>query len=114
MTSSPPQTWTAIATVDELWEGEVGEFYAGDHPILLAHLRSGEIRAYNGSCPHAGFPLADGEVVDDVLTCSAHSWEFDLTTGAGVNPDNCRLHSYPVRRDGDQIAVALLENRDRP
>lgn len=100
-------TWTPVATVDELWEGEVGEFYAGDQSILLAHLRGGDIRAYDGNCPHAGFPLADGEVTDDVLTCSAHSWEFDLTTGAGVNPPGCRLRSYPVRRDGDQITVLL-------
>jgi toluene monooxygenase system ferredoxin subunit len=100
-------TWTPVATVDELWEGEVAEFYAGDLPILLAHLRSGEIRASEGTCPHAGFPLADGDVVDDVLTCSAHSWEFDLGTGAGINPPTCALRSYPVRRDGDQIAVLL-------
>ena len=99
--------WTPVASVDELWEGEIGEFYVGDRPILLAHLRSGEIRAYHGTCPHAGFPLADGEVVDDVLTCSAHSWEFDLATGAGVNPDNCRLRSYHVRREENQIAVLL-------
>jgi toluene monooxygenase system ferredoxin subunit len=107
MTSA--QTWTPVATIDELWEGEIGEFYVGDRPILLAHLRNGEIRAYDGLCPHAGFPLADGEVEDDVLTCAAHSWEFDLTTGAGVNPANCRLHGHPVRRDGDQITVSLSE-----
>ncbi|OBI90771.1 Rieske 2Fe-2S domain-containing protein [Mycobacterium asiaticum] len=103
------QTWTPVATVDELWEGEVSEFFVGDRSILLAHLRNGEIRAYDGVCPHAGFPLADGEVEGDVLTCAAHSWEFDLNTGAGVNPASCRLHSHPVRRDGDQIAVALTD-----
>lgn len=110
MDSATATTWTPIATIDDLWEGEVGEFFFGDRSILLAHLRNGELRAYDGACPHAGFPLADGDVTDDVLTCSAHSWEFDLTTGAGVNPDNCRLHSYPVRRDGDQIAVRLTDD----
>lgn len=110
MTSA--QMWTQIATVDDLWEGEVGEFYVGDRPILLAHLRTGEIRAYDGRCPHAGFSLADGELVDDVLTCAAHGWEFNLATGAGVNPDNCRLHSHPARRDGDQIAVWLSSSDD--
>lgn len=110
MTST--QTWIAVATVDELWEGEVAEFYVGDRPILLAHLRNGEIRAYDGLCPHANFPLAEGEVEDGVLTCGAHSWEFDLATGAGVNPANCRLHSHPVRRDGDQIAISLIDKGD--
>jgi toluene monooxygenase system ferredoxin subunit len=108
MPSTP--TWTPIATTDELWEGEIAEFYAGDHAILLAHLRSGAIRAYDGRCPHAGFPLADGELIGDVLVCAAHSWEFDLTTGNGVNPDNCRLQSYPVRCHDDRIMVWLNEN----
>jgi toluene monooxygenase system ferredoxin subunit len=106
-------TWTPVATVDDLWEGEVAEFQVGDRPILLAHLRSGEIRAYDALCPHAGFPLADGEVEDGILTCAAHSWEFDLATGAGVNPTSCRLHSHPVRLDGDRITVSLTEGDHR-
>jgi toluene monooxygenase system ferredoxin subunit len=112
MTSTPP-AWTPVATVDDLWEGEVGEFYVDDLPILLAHLRSGEIRAFQGSCPHAGFPLADGELDGDVLTCAGHSWEFDLNSGAGLNPDNCRLRSYPVRRDGDHIAILVAQNGEQ-
>ncbi|MCV7412166.1 (2Fe-2S)-binding protein [Mycobacterium florentinum] len=111
MTST--QTWTPVATIDELWEGEVGEFYVDDRPILLVHLRNGEIRAYDGLCPHANYPLAEGNIEDDVLTCGAHSWEFDLTTGSGVNPANCQLQSHPVRRDGDQIVISLTEERGR-
>lgn len=107
MTSA--DTWTTVATLDDLWEGEVAEFQIADRPILLAHLRNGEIKAYDGLCPHAGFPLADGDVDGDVLVCTAHSWEFDLTTGAGINPANCRLTSHQVRLDGDQITVALTE-----
>lgn len=106
-------TWTPVATLDDLWEGEVAEFEVGDRLILLAHLRGGEIRAYDGLCPHAGFPLADGDVEGDILTCSAHNWEFNLATGAGVNPANCRLHSHPVRLDGDQITVSLSEGDHR-
>lgn len=102
--------WKVVATIDDLWEGDVGEFYADDLAILLVHLRSGEIRAFAGACPHAGFPLADGDVDGGVLTCSAHSWEFDLDTGAGLNPDNCQLMRYQVRRDGDLIAVAVPQN----
>jgi len=106
-------TWIPVATLDDLWEGEVAEFYIGDRAILLAHLRNGEIRAYDALCPHAGYPLADGDVNGTVLTCGAHSWEFDLDTGAGVNPTNCRLVSHQVRLDGDQITVSLSEGDHR-
>ena len=106
--------WKVVAAIDELWEGDVGEFYADDLPILLVHLRSGELRAFAGNCPHAGFPLVDGDIDGDVLTCSAHSWEFDLSTGAGLNPDNCQLQCYQVRREGDRIAVAVPQNGANP
>jgi toluene monooxygenase system ferredoxin subunit len=109
--------WKIVASIDELWEGDVGEFYADELPILLVYLRSGELRAFAGACPHLGFRLADGDVDGDVLTCSAHSWEFDLDTGAGLNPDNCQLQRYQVRRDGDRIAVAvprIPQNGARP
>jgi len=106
--------WKVVATIDELWAGDVGEFYADDLPILLVHLTSGELRAFAGNCPHAGFRLADGDIDGNVLTCSAHSWEFDLDSGAGLNPDNCRLQSYQVRRDGDRIAVAVPQNGAKP
>ncbi|WAC94115.1 Rieske 2Fe-2S domain-containing protein [Mycobacterium sp. Aquia_213] len=99
--------WKIVAAIDDLWAGDVGEFYVDDLPILLVHLRNGELRAFAGNCPHAGFPLADGDIDGNVLTCSAHSWEFDLSTGSGLNPDNCRLECYQVRRDGDRIAVAV-------
>ncbi|MGV0850538.1 Rieske 2Fe-2S domain-containing protein [Mycolicibacterium phlei] len=102
-------TWIPVATLDDLWEGEVIEVAVEDRPILLAHLPGGEVRAYDGLCPHAGFPLVDGEVTDGVLTCPAHSWEFDLESGAGVNPSTCTLNRHQVRLDGDRIAISLSQ-----
>jgi toluene monooxygenase system ferredoxin subunit len=105
--------WTPVATLDDLWEGEVAEFAISDRQILLVHLRSGEIRAYDGLCPHARFPLVEGDVDGDILTCAAHSWQFDLTTGAGVNPADCQLTGHPVRLNGDHITVSLTEGAHR-
>jgi toluene monooxygenase system ferredoxin subunit len=99
--------WTAVTTLDDLWEGDVLEVTVGTDVILLAHLPGGVVRAYQGICPHAEFPLEDGELEDSVLTCAGHAWEFDLATGKGVNPPDCQLYAYPVRVDGDQVSVAV-------
>lgn len=106
-------TWTDVATLEDLWEGDVLEVTAGAEPVLLAHLPGGEQRAYQGMCPHSEYPLAAGELDGEVLTCAAHGWEFDLTTGEGVNPGNCRLYRFPVRVEGEQIAVAVPDDGRR-
>ncbi len=99
--------WTDVATLDELWEGDIRAVTVGAELILLAHLPGGQVRAYQGECPHSRFPLASGELAGDVLTCAGHGWEFDLRTGQGVNPANCSLQAFPIRVVGEQISVSI-------
>lgn len=102
--------WTSVATLDELWEGDIAEVTVGSDVILLVHLPGSQLRAYQGVCPHAEYPLASGELDGAVLTCAGHLWEFDLSTGMGVNPSNCRLYEYPVRLSGDQVCVTIPDD----
>jgi toluene monooxygenase system ferredoxin subunit len=102
--------WTGVATLDELWEGDIAQVKVGSDVILLAHLPGSQVRAYQGVCPHAGYPLASGELDGAVLTCAGHLWEFDLSTGRGVNPSNCQLYEYPVRLSGDQVCISIPED----
>lgn len=105
--------WTPVATLDELWEGEATQVEAANDSVLLVHLEGGGLRAYQAICPHQERPLVDGEIVDGILTCSAHSWEFDLRTGTGVNPERCRLYSYEVRSEDDRILVGVPQDSAR-
>ncbi len=99
------QTWIEVATLDDLWEGELLDVEVDGELVLLAHLPGGKIVAYQGICPHQEVNLADGEFEDGILTCSAHLWQFDLHTGAGVNPKNCQLYRYETRVEGETIYV---------
>lgn len=97
--------WIRVAGLDDLWEGEVMAVEANGHQILLVHLVGGEIRAYQGICPHQQIPLAEGEFDGHRLVCRGHRWEFDLHRGAGVNPAGCSLAEYPVLVRGEDILV---------
>jgi toluene monooxygenase system ferredoxin subunit len=102
--------WIGVATLDELWEGDIAEVTVGPDVILLAHLPGSQIRAYQGICPHAEYPLASGDLDGSVLTCAGHLWEFDLSTGTGVNPPGCRLYEYPVQLSGDQVCISVPDD----
>jgi len=85
-----------ICGVDQLWDGEMECFHAGDTRILLLKI-NGQFHAYQGHCPHQGASLAEGELDGGLLTCAAHRWQFDARNGQGVNPKSARLKCFPVR-----------------
>jgi nitrite reductase/ring-hydroxylating ferredoxin subunit len=85
-----------ICGADRLWDGEMECFRAGNVSILLLKI-DGQFHAYQGHCPHQGAALAEGELDEGLLTCSAHRWQFNATTGLGVNPRSARLKCFPVQ-----------------
>lgn len=104
--------WVEATTLEDLWEEEILRVDVAGEPVLLVHLPGGELRAYQGTCPHQQYPLDEGEWNPDTgeLVCSGHHWRFDMTAGVGVNPSGCRLYSYPVELDGDVVRVGVPQD----
>ena len=98
--------WRTVIQVDEIWEGDLVSRQVDGVPVLLVNV-DGDIHAFFDRCPHAGTPLNQGSLEGRVLTCSAHLWQFDVVDGAGVNPKNCRLVSYPVRIEDGKVLVQV-------
>jgi toluene monooxygenase system ferredoxin subunit len=100
-------TFQRACSGDEVWEGEMTEVDVDRHTILLVRLDGGELRAYQGMCPHQDIPLSEGRFDGKVLMCRAHQWTFDACTGQGINPGDCRLAQYPVREEGEDVLVEV-------
>lgn len=49
-------------------------------PVCVVRVPAG-IFAFDDVCPHRGTPLSQGRLQGTTLTCAAHTWEFDVTTG---------------------------------
>jgi toluene monooxygenase system ferredoxin subunit len=113
MSEVPAIRWFPVLTLDDLWEGEMVDVEVEGEEVLLTHLPGGQIAAYQGICPHQEISLADGELKDGILTCSAHRWEFDAATGNGINPKTCRLYRYEVKVEGEQVYVGFPEGEGR-
>jgi len=93
-------------SIDELWEGDMTEVEVDGQVIVLVYPKDGEIRAFQGICPHQDIPLVEGRFDGRVIMCRAHQWTFDANTGRGLNPKDCALAEYPVKVEGDLILVA--------
>jgi ferredoxin-nitrite reductase len=73
---------------------------------LALFLVGSEVRCLDGLCPHEGGPIAQGEVVDGVVSCPWHGWSFRCDDGRSADGQGCALRSYPVKVEDGRILVA--------
>lgn len=107
--------WRRALRAEDLWEGDLAPVeLRGQHAtykVMLVRLAGGEIRAYQGTCPHQGAALDAGSFDGRYLSCSAHAWTFDLASGRGVNPAKCQLACFKVSVRAEQVFVRLGRER---
>jgi len=84
--------------------GEGRAYAVGDLQIAVFRLRNGTVRATQAVCPHAGGPLADGQLDDSVVLCPLHAAAFELDTGH-ARTGHPSLTLYPVQVVDGTIAV---------
>lgn len=65
----------------------------------------GTIHALENSCPHQGAALSGGTVCGRHVTCRAHGWRFDVTTGSLAVAPTIKVAKFPVKIDGDRVLV---------
>lgn len=111
--SEPTLQWIEATTLDDLWEGEMLTLNVKGEQILLVHLPEKTFHAYQGVCPHLQASLGDGELEGHILTCNSHSWTFDVTTGSGINPQQCQLYRYAIKIEGDSLYVGIPQDRQQ-
>jgi len=77
----------------------------GGRDIALFNV-DGCIHAIEDSCLHGGASLAAGKFCGRHVTCRAHGWRFDVTTGALAAAPTLAVPSFPVKVADGRILVA--------
>lgn len=98
-------SFTKVCSLDDVWEGEMEAFSVNGHDVLLVCAEGGDIKAFQGICPHQDIPLIDGKFDGTKIICRAHLWQFNACNGKGINPDDCALAQYPVKVEGEEVFV---------
>src|SRR6516162_7413696 len=93
--------WYAAAWSSEITHDLLGRILLNE-PVVFFRTRSGPIAAIQDRCPHRGFPLSRGRLVDDSLECGYHGMTFDCAgrcvriPGQAKIPAAAHLRTYPV------------------
>ena len=94
-----------VARFTDVPEDRGLEVKIGDCKIVLLRA-AGELRAFQGECPHAGAPLADGALCHGRLICPWHKAAFRAEDGALCEPPALdSLKRYPLEVRGDEVWV---------
>src|SRR5262245_13185966 len=105
-----------VAQLEQVAPGRSLFVYVGDTGVALFNV-DGKICAINDTCLHQGSSLAQGKLDGNIVTCRAHGWKYDVTTGRlKLNPGR-GVDSYPVEIVNGKIMVAVprkCEPADEP
>jgi nitrite reductase/ring-hydroxylating ferredoxin subunit len=75
--------------------------------ILLSKL-GGEVSALSGTCTHEEADLGLGMILEDRIVCPLHLSQFDLRTGAVLNPPaTAPLKSFNVKIEDGTVYVEV-------
>jgi nitrite reductase (NADH) small subunit len=95
-----------IGSLSALPAGSVMEAAVNGDTYAICNI-GGDLRAFEGECPHAGGPLGQGSIEGDFLVCPWHAWQYDCRTGVNDYDENTILESFPVKTEGDDILIDI-------
>jgi nitrite reductase/ring-hydroxylating ferredoxin subunit len=77
-----------------------------DREAVVVRAGTGEVFAVARACPHEGYPLEEGTVVGETITCPWHGWRFDLRSGACLTAGE-DTQTFPVSISDGEVHVEL-------
>jgi nitrite reductase (NADH) small subunit len=93
-----------VGSLTSLPSGSVTEVTLGENSYAICNI-AGELYALDGICPHAGGPLGQGNVQDNMVICPWHEWAYDCRTGENDYDPTVRLDRFVVKTEGDDILI---------
>jgi nitrite reductase (NADH) small subunit len=94
-----------LGSVEQVPIGEGRAFAVGDQQVAVFRLRDGSLHAMQARCPHAGGPLADGQLDPTAVVCPLHLRAFSFADGSCADGERVRV--YPARVEDGELVVEV-------
>jgi len=95
-----------VAPLEQVPVGTGTSFVVGDTPIAVFNV-GGTIYAMSDACLHRGSSLGAGKLEGNVVTCRAHGWRYNVTTGSTVHVPGYGVASYAAKVIDGKIWVSV-------
>lgn len=95
--------WMRAAALDEIREGRGKVVRLADGENVAIFLHGGKLSAISNACAHQNGPLGEGCIIDGLVTCPWHGYQYRPEDGCAPAPFTEKLHTYRVKAEGNDI-----------
>ncbi len=97
--------WVDICAAADIAEGRarVGVLPGGARVAVFRH--EGRLSAISNACAHQNGPLGEGRILDCLVTCPWHGFQYDVRTGRSPAPFTETVPTYRLRLDAGRVLV---------
>jgi nitrite reductase (NADH) small subunit len=103
--SAPGVTTHRLGPAAAVPVGEGRAFSVAGRQVAVFRLRDGSLRALDATCPHAGGPLADGQLDARKVVCPLHMRAYSFADG--TCPEGPGVAVFGVREEAGELVVEL-------
>ncbi len=94
--------WVRVCAAQDVPEGRarIAVLPDGDRVAVFCH--EGKLSAISNACAHQNGPLGEGKILDCLVTCPWHGFNYDVRSGRSPAPFTEMIPTYHLTiRDGD-------------
>lgn len=102
--------WVEVGQAADIAEGraKIAILPGGDRVAVFRH--EGALSAISNACAHQNGPLGEGRILDCLVTCPWHGFQYDVRTGRSPAPFTEQVPTYRVKLEGGTVFVDPAAN----
>lgn len=97
--------WIAVCDTAEIRDGFAKIKVLPNGERVAVFKQDGSLSAISNACAHQNGPLGEGKVIDCLVTCPWHGFQYDVTNGRSPAPFTEVIPTYNLRLSGSAIEV---------
>ncbi len=103
--ATPATDWVAVGPARDIPEGRarIALLPSGDRVAVFRH--EGQLSAISNACAHQNGPLGEGRILDCLVTCPWHGFQYDVRTGQSPAPFTEKVPTYRLKLEDGAVFV---------
>jgi len=97
--------WVGVCDVSDMKEGLANIVTLSGGERVAVFLHQGKLSAISNACAHQNGPLGEGKILQCLVTCPWHGFQYDVTNGRSPAPFTEMVPTYRVKLEGRQVMI---------